>query len=153
MTATESGRKIVKLIDTVVTPIGFTRKGQKWDRACPETLCRLDLRKRLSRYNLEIWVSVIQLNQGPELVWHIFGSMFSPSVEEKIEWEKCLDTRMTEVSGKARETRLLEILREKIVPLLRSFESLEGITNQLHSGRLRGMGVRTELQNLTGYRA
>jgi hypothetical protein len=79
--------------------------------------------------------------------------MFSPSVEEKIEWEKCLDTRRSEVSGKPQETRRAEVLQEKIVPLLRSFETLEGIKKRLHSGQLRGMGVRTELQRLTGYRA
>jgi hypothetical protein len=100
-------------------------------------------------------VSVIQLNeasQTSEPVWHIIGGMFSPSVKEKVEWEACLNIAVSVVSGKPRETRLLEILQEKIVPLLLSFETLEGIKRVLFSGQLRGMGVRTELQDLTGYR-
>jgi hypothetical protein len=153
MTATAAGRQIIKSIDAAVRPLGFSRRGQRWERASSETLCRLTLWKHLSRYHLAIWVSVLELNDGPEVVWHIIGGMFSPSVEEKIEWEKCLDTRRSEVSGKPQETRRAEVLQEKIVPLLRSFETLEGIKKRLHSGQLRGMGVRTELQRLTGYRA
>lgn len=88
-----------------------------------------------------------------EPVWHVIGSMFSPSVQEKVEWEKCLNVLRTEVSGKPRERRLIEIMQAKILPLLESFQSIEGIKELLFSGQLRGMGVRTELQDLTGYRA
>jgi hypothetical protein len=79
--------------------------------------------------------------------------MFSPSIEEKIEWEKCLNVSKEFVSGKPREQRLLEILQERIVPLVQAFQSVDGIKEVLFSGQLRGMGVRTELQDLKGYRA
>lgn len=147
---------LAKLLDGLLYPIGFSRSGQKWERRTPETICRVSLQKSRNQYHLNFDVSVIQLNAlGPtgEPVWHIIGSMFSPNVQEKVEWEKCLNVLKTEVSGKPRERRLIEIMQGRIIPLLESFQSLEGIRELLMSGQLRGMGVRTELQNLTGYRA
>lgn len=151
-------RDIELIIDREVRPMNFVKKGKKWFCTTPETICRLTLTKnrwKPDQYYLDIDVSVIQLNfyAAPEPVWHIIGSCFSPIVEEKVEWEKCLNVHYDEVSGKPREVRLVEVLRHKIVPLLRSFETLEGIKKALFSNQLRGMGVRTELQNLTGYRA
>lgn len=151
-------REIEKIIDSQLRTLDFKKKGKKWYRITPETICRVTLSKnRWKRHQqyLEMDVSVLNLNAEPsnEPTWHIIGSMFSPDVNEKVEWEKCLNTRYDTVSGKARQLRLVEILREKIIPLLKSFESLEGIRTSLFSGTLRGMGVRTELQDLTGYRA
>ena len=136
--------------------MGFAKKGQKWQRVSPETVCRVTLQKSRDQYYLDMDVSVVQLNPAggtAEPVWHIIGRMFSPSVEEKVEWENCLNISKSVVSGKPRETRLIEILEGRIVPLLQAFETLDGIKRVLFSGQLRGMGIRTELQDLTGYRA
>jgi len=153
-----SAKEIERLIDREVRPINFMKKGKKWFRTTPETICRLTLTKdrwKPDQHYLDIDVSIISLNPhtSKEPVWHIIGSVFSPIVEEKVEWEKCLNVRYDEVSGKPRVVRLVEVLQQRIVPLLRSFETLEGIKKALFSNHLRGMGVRTELQNLTGYRA
>jgi hypothetical protein len=88
---------------------------------------------------------------GEEPVWHIFGSGFSPDVQEKVEWEKCLNRGHAVVSGHHRQGRLVEILQQKIVPWLRAFETFDGVKALLLSGQLRGMGIRTEVQNFTGY--
>jgi|GEM_PF-4242198 len=152
-------KEIEELIDNEIRPMGFVKKGKKWCRTTDETICQLQLRKdrwHPTQHYLEIYVSVLELNPSKALeepVWHIFGSVFSPSVEEKVEWEKCLNTRHTIVSTELRQTRLVEILRQKLMPLLRSFETLQGIKRVLFSGELRAMGVRTELQDLTGYQA
>jgi hypothetical protein len=155
-TVAAPGKRIEKLVDSVLQPIGFAKQGQKWRRATPETICHVSLQKSRNQYYLGMDVSVIQLNPAgltDEPVWHIIGRMFSPSVEEKLEWERCLNVSKQVVSGKPRETRLLEILQEKIAPLLQSFATLDGIKAVLFSNQLRAMGVRTELQDLTGYRA
>lgn len=136
--------------------MGFARTGQNWQRCNSETICRLNLQKSRNQYYLNFAVSLIRLNNNlhrTEPVWHIVGRMFSPSVREKIEWEHCLNILRKEVSGKPREARLLEILQERIVPLLRAFETLEGVKAALFSGQLSGMGIRTELQDLTGYKS
>jgi hypothetical protein len=154
-----SAKEIERLIDDEVRPMNFIKKGKKWHRGSPETICRLTLTKdrwKQEQHYLDIYVSVIKLNRksaSEEPVWHIIGSVFSPQIEEKVEWERCLNTGYDEVSGKPRQVRLIEVLQEKIVPLLQSFETLEGIRKLLLSGQLRAMGVRTELQDLTGYRA
>jgi hypothetical protein len=155
-TASALGKRIEKLVDSVLKPSGFAKKGQKWHRVSPETVCRVTLQKSRNQYYLDMDVSVLRLNplgQTGEPVWHIIGRMFSPSIEEKIEWEKCLNVSKEFVSGKPREQRLLEILQERIVPLVQAFQSVDGIKEVLFSGQLRGMGVRTELQDLKGYRA
>ena len=156
MTTTALEKQIEKLVDNVLQPLGFAKKGKKWQRVTPETICRVTLQKSRHQHYFNMDVSVVRLNppgQATEPVWHIIGRMFSPNVEEIVEWEKCLNVSKPIVSGKPRETRLLEILQERIVPLLRSFETFQGIKKVLFANQLRGMGVRTELQDLTGYRA
>jgi hypothetical protein len=136
----------------------FKKLGQQWLRTTLETMCKLSFGKdrwKDNQHYLEIYVSVIQLNPlgSREPTWHIVGGMFSPSVEEKVEWEKCLNVKYAKVSGKPRQMRLVQIIEDRIIPLLHSFETLDGIKTVLFSGQLRGMGIRTELQHLTGYRA
>jgi hypothetical protein len=156
MTTTAHVKRFVTLIDGVVRPLGFSRHGQKWEHQTSETICQLTLQKSRGQYYLNFAVSLLQLGRddsGAEPVWHIVGRMFSPDVREKVEWERCLNVSRVEVSGKPREIRFLEILEERIVPLLLALETLEGIRAALFADQLRGMGVRTELQDLTGYRA
>lgn len=153
-----AAKEIEKLVDREVRVLGFSKKGKKWFRTSPETICQLTLTKdrwRPEQSYLETYVSVIEFNtaDSEEPVWHIFGRGFSPKVEDKVEWEKCLNARYAEVSGRPRQARLVEILREQGLPLLRSFETLDGVKNALFSNQLRAMGVRTELQDITGYRA
>lgn len=156
MEKTADVKRFQTLIDGVVQPLGFSRHGQKWHRRTAETICQITMQKARSQFYLNFYVSLNQLysveSEG-EPVWHIVGRMFSPDVKEKIEWERCLNVSRFEVSGKPREIRFLEILEDRIIPLLRAFETLEGIKAVLFSDQLRGMGIRTELQLLTGYRA
>jgi len=156
VTTTAHVKRFVTLIDGAASPLGFSRRGQKWQRRTSETICQLTLQKSRSQYYLNFAVSVLELGHdasGTEPVWHIVGRMFSPNVAEKIEWERCLNVSRVEVSGKPREIRFLEILEGRIVPLLQAFETLKGIKAVLFADQLRGMGVRTELQDLTGYSA
>jgi len=136
-------REIERVIDFEIRPLFPEKKGKKWFRNTSETICRLTLQKARSQHYLNIDVSVIELNPpiiSTEPVWHIIGR-FHPNVEAKIEWKKCLNIRYVEVSGKPRQTRLVEILQQEIIPLLHSFETIDGIRRLLFSNQLRGMGI------------
>lgn len=149
--------EIEQLLDNELRPFCTKKTGKKWLFSSAETICRLTLirdRSKPYQFYLDIDVSLIELNSTDafnEPVWHIIGR-FYPCLEGKIEWERCLDIRHEVVSGKNRQARLVEIVREKIVPLVHSFETLDGIKKLLFSNQLRAMGIRTELQKLTGYK-
>lgn len=148
-------RNTEQIISDHVKGLGFIKRSRTWSKETPETITRLRLVK--DRWHprqeyLDIEISVKRLNRdsaGPD--WHITGRRFSPKVEEKIEWERCLNLDIVEVSGKQREQRLEEILEQKILPLLRNLETLTGIKGALFEGQLKGFGVRSELQVLLGY--
>jgi hypothetical protein len=143
---------IERVLSDLLKPHGFTKKGKTWSCAGEETRCQVRLEKdrwRTEQSYLGFCVSVLRLKSsatGQEPTWHLFGWGYSERVEDKLELERCLNTRCESVSGLPRMALLAEICAARYVPFVLSLRTMAGIKEAYMAGRLRRCGVRTELQ-------
>ena len=109
------------ILNTVLKPHGFKKKGNTWSWHGDETVCEIKLDKDRWKPNqsyLGLAISVLPLNPSSpseQLVWHLFGRGYSPRVEDKVELENCLNSSYETVGGRHRVELLAEICKERLV--------------------------------------
>jgi hypothetical protein len=127
---------------------GFLVKGGYWLYEDYQTTCQVKLesvRYKHGKHYLSYYIKIL-----PLFMWKfdgplISGTMYSPSIDDKIELEACLNENLATVGGIPRLERLNYLMKTRVIPFLLELRTTDGIRRMHTEGFLRGAAVHAEL--------
>ncbi|MBI1924296.1 DUF4304 domain-containing protein [Candidatus Poribacteria bacterium] len=133
---------------------GFKKKGTSWYLENLECISVLDLQKSQwgGQYYINLGAFVKQLDAVPfpkEHQCHLRGRL-SEIVADKAQLERYLDLEDNSSPVEQKIRAITETIQKDALPLLSSFQSLDGIKELLERGQLRNFLVSLKVKKLLG---